>query len=188
MFATFLHLFWGFFKIGLFTVGGGYAMLPLMQQEVARYSWITAGEFVDIIAIAEMTPGAIAVNTATFAGFRTAGIAGALVATASLILPSLLIIVPLSNLWETYQDHVVLKAVFAGIKPAVAGLIGAAAIYIAETALLYDPLLSHRGGLPIDLRSMFIVVAVFIAVRKWNFDPIKAIILAAATGLIVFGL
>ena len=187
MLMTFWNLFYGFFKIGLFTIGGGYAMLPLMQQEISRYGWITAAEFIDIIAIAEMTPGAIAVNAATFAGFRTAGIFGAIVATAALALPSLLIIVPLSNFWEIHQDHPVLKAIFNGIKPAVAGLIGAAAIYIGQTALLYDPLLSQKDGFPIDLRSLIIALAVFVAVRRWNADPIKAIIVSGLVGLIVFG-
>ncbi|MCK9525120.1 MAG: chromate transporter [Limnochordia bacterium] len=188
MLMTFLEIFWGFFKIGLFTIGGGYAMLPVMQQEIAKYGWITAGEFIDIIAIAEMTPGAIAVNTATFAGFRTAGVLGAVLATASLALPSLLIIIPLSNFWEVHQDHPVLKSIFAGVKPAVAGLIGAAAIYIARTAFLYDPLLSQKDGFPIDLRSIIIAGAVFVAVRKLKADPIKTIIAAALVGLVVFGL
>lgn len=163
-------------------------MLPLMQQEIEMYGWITAEQFVDIIAIAEMTPGAIAVNTATFAGFRTAGILGSILATAALALPSLLVIVPLSNFWETHQDHPVLKAIFAGIKPAVAGLIGAAAIYIGQTALLYDPLLAKKDGFPIDVRSLVIALAVFVGVRKLKVDPIKAIVASAAVGLIVFGL
>lgn len=188
MLLAFWQLFSGFFKIGMFTVGGGYAMLPLMQQEIERYGWITAGEFIDIIAIAEMTPGAIAVNTATFAGFRTAGILGALVATAALALPSLLIIVPLSNFWEIHQDHPLLKAVFSGIKPAVAGLIIAAALYIGETALLYDPLLTKADGFSIDLRSVAIALAAFLAVRKRNADPIKLIIASAVVGLVVFAL
>ncbi len=187
MLMTFWNLFYGFFKIGFFTIGGGYAMLPLMQQEIARYGWITAAEFIDIIAIAEMTPGAIAVNAATFAGFRTAGVLGAVVATAALALPSLLIIVPLSNFWEIHQDHPVLKAIFNGVKPAVAGLIAAAAIYIGQTALLCDPLLTTKDGFPIDLRSLVIALAVFLAVRKRNADPIKAIIVSAVVGLIVFG-
>ncbi len=187
MFMAFLQLFSGFFKIGLFTVGGGYAMLPLMQQEIARYGWVSAAEFVDIIAIAEMTPGAIAVNTATFAGFRTAGILGAIVATTALALPSLLIIVPLSNFWETHQEHPVLKAIFNGIRPAVAGLIGAAAMYIGQTALQYDLLLSQKDAFPIDFRSLIIAAVVFLAVRKRNVDPIKAILVSALVGLIVFG-
>ena len=187
MLMAFWHLFTGFFKIGMFTVGGGYAMLPLMQQEIAKYGWITPAEFIDMIAIAEMTPGAIAVNTATFAGFRTAGVLGAILATASLALPSLLIIVPLSNFWEVHRDHPILKAIFSGVKPAVAGLIGAAAIYIAETAFLYDPLLAKKDGFPVDLRSLLIAGAVFVAVRRLKFDPIKAIIISAVVGLVVFG-
>jgi chromate transporter len=188
MLMALFQLFVGFFKIGLFTVGGGYAMLPLMQQEIAKYGWITAAEFVDIIAIAEMTPGPISVNAATFAGFRSAGVLGSIVATAALTLPSLLVILPLANFWEANQDHPVLKAIFSGIKPAVAGLIVAAAIYIGQTALQHDPLLTQNAGFPIDFRSVLIAVAVFVAVRKRKVDPIKAIIVSALVGLVVFAI
>ena len=160
MLAALYHLFTGFFKIGLFTIGGGYAMLPLMQEEIARYGWITPAEFIDIIAIAEMTPGAIAVNTATFAGFRTAGIIGAIVATAALALPSLLIIVPLSNFWEVHREHPILKAVFNGIKPAVAGLTELPPSISAEPPCCMIPC-SKGDGFPVDLRSLIIAAGIF---------------------------
>ena len=83
-----LKLFVTFFKIGLFTIGGGYAMLALIRQEIVRHGWLTVQEFVDIVGIAEMTPGPIAVNAATFVGYRTAGLGGALLATAGVALPS----------------------------------------------------------------------------------------------------
>lgn len=184
-----LDLFLAFFKIGLFTIGGGYAMLPLMQQEMETHGWLTAQEFIDIIAIAEMTPGAIAVNTATFVGFRLTGIVGAVVATFALALPSLITIVTLSRFWETHRDHPVVKAVFAGVRPAVAGLIAAAAVAIAQAALLDNPL----GGesftvFGIDLRSLLLAGAVFIAVRRYKVDPIKSIITAGVLGLVLFSL
>lgn len=182
----YLELLLSFFKIGFFTVGGGYAMLPLIQQEIERFGWITAEEFIDIIAIAEMTPGAIAVNTATFVGFRTGGLLGSVVATTAIALPSLMIIVALSKFWERHKDHPLLKAVFSGIKPAVAGLIGGAAVFIARTALLYDPLLAEQEGLPVDPRSLLIALGVFIAVRKFKVDPIRAIVVSAVIGLVIF--
>ncbi|HHT25615.1 MAG TPA: chromate transporter [Firmicutes bacterium] len=182
-----LELFGAFFKIGLFTIGGGYAMLPLIQQEMETYGWLTAQQFIDIIAIAEITPGAIAVNTATFVGFRTAGIIGALVATGAIALPSLITIVTLSHFWETHQDHPVVKAVFAGIRPAVGGLIVAAAVTIAKAALLDDPLIDETFALwGIDLRSLLLAVAVFVAVRRYKADPIKSIMMAGAVGLLLF--
>ena len=82
-----LQLFYSFFKIGLFTIGGGYAMLAIIQQEIVRYGWLTRAEFVDIVSIAEMTPGPIAVNAATFVGYRSAGLAGALAATTASFCP-----------------------------------------------------------------------------------------------------
>ena len=93
----YLELLWRFFRIGFFTVGGGYAMLPLMQQEIELNQWITQQEFIDIIAIAEMTPGPISINAATFIGYRVAGVFGSIVTTTAIILPSLLIILALSQ-------------------------------------------------------------------------------------------
>jgi chromate transporter len=182
-----LELFKAFFKIGLFTIGGGYAMLPLIQQEMETYGWLTAQQFIDIIAIAEITPGAIAVNTATFVGFQTAGIVGALIATGAIALPSLITIVTLSRFWETHQDHPVVNAVFSGIRPAVAGLIVAAAVTIAKAALLDDTLSAGNYTLfGIDPRSLLLAIAVFIAVRMYKADPIKSIIIAGAVGLVLF--
>ena len=182
-----LELFMVFFRIGLFTIGGGYAMLPLIQHEIVSHGWLTNAEFIDIVAIAEMTPGAIGINAATFVGFRTAGVLGSLTATASVALPSFLIIVGLSHFWKKHKDHPIMKAVFGGIRPAMVGLIGAAAIYIGQTALLHDPLLDlEQSVLPVDLRSVFVAVGVFVAVQWYKADPIKMIIASAVFGLVAF--
>ncbi len=174
-----------FFRIGLFTVGGGYAMLPLIQQEIETYGWITAAEFIDIIAIAEMTPGAIAVNTATFVGFRTGGVLGSLVATTAIALPSLLIIVSLSYYWERHRNHPVVTSTFAGIRPAVAGLIGAAAVFIGRSALLV-PVSPLQTEIALDFRSVLIAVLVFVAVRCYKVDPIYTIVASSLVGLAIF--
>ena len=106
----YLELLFKFFRIGLFTIGGGYAMLPLMQHEIEINNWITSQEFVDIIAIAEMTPGPIAINAATFIGYRVGGVLGSVVATTAVVLPSLLIILLLSRILARYQEHAFVKA------------------------------------------------------------------------------
>lgn len=178
------ELFISFFKVGLFTIGGGYAMLPLIQQEIEAYQWITTQEFIDILAIAEMTPGPVAVNTATFVGYKSAGVLGSLLATTAVALPSLIIILLLARFLEKYQEHPIMKAVFSGIRPAVAGLIGAAAIFIIRNTLF----VVNGGtslGLP-DLRAVLIAIAVFIAVHYYKVDPIKVIIASAVVGLIIF--
>ncbi len=101
----FLDLFLSFFKIGLFSFGGGYAMIPLIQKEITRNGWITPSEFVDIIAIAEMTPGPIAVNSATFVGYKTAGLFGGLVATIGVALPSAMLIFLIADFIQKYKTH-----------------------------------------------------------------------------------
>lgn len=181
----YLDLLIKFFKIGFFTIGGGYAMLPLMQHEIIANNWITNQEFVDIIAIAEMTPGPIAVNAATFIGYRIGGILGSLVATLAITLPSLLIIFLLSKVLERYKDHGILKSIFAGIRPVVAGLIISAAWFIATSVL--KPLDSVGSqGQAFSYWSIAIAALAFIAVRKFKVDPIKVIIAAGVAGFIVF--
>lgn len=182
----YLELLLTFFKIGLFTVGGGYAMLPLMQEEIVQRQWLKASEFVDIIAIAEMTPGAIAVNTATFVGYRMAGIPGSVAATAAIALPSLLIIIMLAAFWERHREHPRMKGLFGGIRPAVAGLIAGAAYVIGRTALLMPLPEAAEGGM--DVRSAIIAAAAFCSVRFLRVSPIRVIAASAAAGLILFSL
>lgn len=181
----YLELLWTFFKIGLFTIGGGYAMIPLIQQELTVNHWITAQEFVDIIAIAEMTPGPIAVNAATFIGYSTAGVLGSIIATIAVTLPSLLIILSFANFLERYREHPIMKGIFAGIRPAVAGLIISAAWFIARSVLLPINTLEFSFS-TIDLRSLLIATIAFIAIRIYKTNPIKVIIAAGISGLIIF--
>lgn len=174
-----------FFKIGLFTFGGGYAMLPLMQQEIEYYGWITQQEFVDIIAIAEMTPGAVSINTATFVGFRTAGLFGSITATAGVALPSLIIIILLSGFLEKYRDNAITKSIFAGIRPVVAGLIVSAAWFIAKSVLV--PMDGFINGIGMQEISGFAIALIaFWLVYRYKIDPIKVIIGSAVVGLIIF--
>lgn len=103
---TLLHLLWSFFQIGLFSIGGGYAAMPLIQSQVVdQYGWLTMQEFTDLITIAEMTPGPIAVNSATFVGIRIAGFPGALIATLGCILPSLIVVTILAHVYYKYKGR-----------------------------------------------------------------------------------
>src|SRR5690606_18104282 len=121
-------LFITFFKIGIFSFGGGYAMIPFIEKEIQAPNWLTSAEFVDIIAIAEMTPGPVSINSATFVGFKTAGFFGGLSATLGVAMPSLLLILLISQFFFKYREHPVNKAIFYGIRPVVAGLILSASI------------------------------------------------------------
>ncbi|NMB25318.1 MAG: chromate transporter [Firmicutes bacterium] len=179
----YLQMLWVFFRLGLFTVGGGYAMLPLIQAEVSRYGWITAEEFVDMIAIAEMTPGAIGVNTATFVGFRQGGLLGALVATTALTLPSLLVVVAVSKVLDRFRDHPTVEAILSGIRPVVAGLIASAALFIAKAALITS---SPDGLTAFSPLALVIALASGVAVYRYKVHPITVMIGAGLLGLVVF--
>lgn len=132
----FLELFWSFFRIGLFSFGGGYAMIPLIQSEITQHGWLTAAQFADILAIAEMTPGPIAVNSATYVGYETAGIIGSLCATAGVTMPSLLLVLLVAGIFRKYQNHPLNTMIFYGIRPVVVGLIISAAVFIGKTAMI----------------------------------------------------
>lgn len=178
--AILIQLFMSFFKIGLFTLGGGYAMLALIQQEITRHGWMTAQEFVSVVGIAEMTPGPIAVNAATFVGFRSGGVAGALLATLAVVLPSLISVTLVSRAWEKYKSSKAVQFVFAGIRPVVVGLVAAAALLVGRATFENLGLSGgHYLGLLITLVAFYGV-----AFRKW--DPIKVLIGSAVLGLFVF--
>ena len=178
----YIQMLWTFFRLGLFTVGGGYAMLPLIQSEIERLGWITAEEFVDMIAIAAMTPGAIGVNTATFVGFRLGGLPGAIVATTGIALPSLLVVVAVSKVLDRFREHPMVEAVLFGIRPVVAGLIASAALFIAQAAIIET---NGSGFLGIDPVALVIAIASGIAVWRYHLHPVVAIVGAGLVGLIV---
>ena len=155
-------------------------MLALIRQEILRYGWLTPQEFVDIVGIAEVTPGPIAINAATFVGFRTGGVQGALIATFAVVLPSLLGVILVSRVWEKYKNSQSVQFVFSGIRPVVVGLVGAAAIMVGITTFEVLHTLHEQ------LWTLFLAALVFygVAFKKW--DPIKMIIGAALLGLIIF--
>lgn len=155
-------------------------MLALIQQEIVRYGWMTVQEFVDVVGIAEMTPGPIAVNAATFVGYRSAGIKGALVATLAVVLPSLISVIIVSRFWEKYKSSKAVQFVFAGIRPVVVGLVGAAGVLVAKATMQDYP------GVVVHFPTLFLAMIVFygVAFRKW--DPIRALLASALIGLLVF--
>lgn len=130
-----VDMFTTFFKIGLFTIGGGYAMIPLIEKEVVeRHAWMSAEELLDVIAIAQSCPGVFAINVATFVGYRTRGIRGALAATIGTALPSFIIILALAMFFRAFADNRVVAALFRGIRPAVVALIAVPVFNMAKSA------------------------------------------------------
>jgi len=132
---TLLTLFLEFFKIGLFAVGGGPATIPFLAELPEKYDWYSAADLADFIAISESTPGPVGINMATFAGYHAAGIPGSLVATAGLVLPSIIIILIIARFLQSFSKHPVVQGVFYGLRPAVCGLIVIATTEIFRIAL-----------------------------------------------------
>ena len=159
-----IDLFISFFKIGTFSFGGGYAMLPMIQEEVIEvHRWITMAEYIDILAIAEMTPGPIAINSATFLGYKVAGVAGSAVATLGVVLPSFIV----------FKSSPYVDWILKGIRSVVLGLIAVAAFSVAISTF-------------VDIQSVLIAVVLFYLVAFRNFNPIYAIILAGVMGVVLF--
>lgn len=182
-----IELFTSFFKIGLFSFGGGYAMLSLISEEVIAHGWMKEELFVQIIGISQMTPGSIAVNTATYVGYEAAGVAGAIVATAGVLLPSLLLLLIVAGFFFKYMEHPRVKAVFYGIRPVVAGLILAAGITVARTGFIETAIVEgeRRGFLHWETIVICALLAILL-IRLKKIHPVLLIGIGAALGLAAF--
>lgn len=170
------ELFSVFFRIGAFTFGGGYAMIPLIQKEVVdNKKWITDGDILEIVAIAESTPGPIAINAATFVGYKVCGFFGALCATLGVVLPSFVIILLVARFYEKFRDSKIVKGMMRGLKPAVIGMIGTAVISIGKTVFLPFETVSFICSL--------VIFAISLALVFKKKHPILVILLSAALGI-----
>jgi len=134
----YLELLVTFFKIGLFSFGGGYGMIPLIEREIVSRNWLTGPEFVDIISISEMTPGPISINTATFVGYRMGGVAGGAAATTGIVLPSLILILIVSHYLEKFRQNKLKEEIIHGIRPVVVALITQAVLLVAGNIFLKE--------------------------------------------------
>lgn len=185
---TFLQLFWEFFKTGLFSVGGGLATLPFLRHIAVRYPWFTPDELLDMLAVSESTPGPIGVNTATYAGFRAAGVPGALVATASLVLPSIIIVVLVSRALERFRSSRLVEDGFYGLRPASAGLILGAMSSVFAASLCHTALWTGLASLPavLNLPAIALFLVLLLGVCKLpRLHPIVYILIGAAGGLLL---
>ena len=179
----YLELFLIFFKIGAFTFGGGFAMLPLIQQEVARKGWLPAKEVLDFIAVSESTPGPFAVNMATYVGVRTGGFFGAVCATLGVVLPSFLIILIVAKCFDAFKSSRPVKGCMSGLKPATVGLIAAALLSAGKTAFFPQGVSLSTLVSPAFLVSAGIfALCALLSFRKTH--PILVICLSAGLGVL----
>ena len=169
----YFQLFYTFFKIGLFGFGGGYAMLSMIQGEVVtRYGWLTPQEFTDIVAISQMTPGPIGINSATYVGFTaTRSIWGSVIAT-----------LVISKFFLKYQKHPAVEAVFSGLRPAVVGLLASAALVLMNTENFSSP----KEDMYSFIVSCIIFLVAFVGTRKYKVNPIVMIIGCGIAGFILY--
>ena len=185
----YLELFWGFLKIGLFSFGGGYAAMPLIQEQVvSTHNWLSMAEFTDLITISQMTPGPIAINSATFVGIKIAGIPGALASTAGCILPSCIIVLMIAKLYMKYRGMHMLQGILNSLRPAVVAMIASAGISVLITALWGSAELISLAGTNWILAAIFVLCVVLL--RKFRMNPILVMVLAGVVkaGLSVLSL
>ena len=174
-FEVYTQLFISFFKIGLFGFGGGYAILSLIQHEIEIHGWMTPSEFTDVIAISQMTPGPIGINSATYVGYTASGtILGSIVATFAIVLPSFIIMITLVRFFFYLRGNKYMEYAFLGLRPVVIGLIGAAAVMLMTDENF------------IDYISFIIFGAVFILSLRGKIHPIYPIVMAGIAGFIVY--
>ena len=187
----YLLLFWEFFKTGLFAVGGGLATLPfLTQMSQTHPDWFTTEMLTDMIAVSESTPGPIGVNMATYVGFTVAGVPGAILATCSLVLPSLIIITIIAGMLEKYTSNKYVQWVFGGLRPAVTGLIAAAGYSVIRLSIMVpDAVFSWSAPWAIFDWKCVLIFAVFVVLTqlKWTkkLHPIVFIAIAAVLGIVL---
>lgn len=178
-------LFSIFFKIGIFSFGGGYAMLPLIYQEIKTLGLISTKEFSDIVALSQMTPGPIAVNAATYIGYKSAAFWGATFATLGVTLPSFIIILIIDAAFTKFQANKIVKAIIAGIRPATVGMIASAVIFFAETSIFKGELSGIDLKEPlklVNLSALGIFILTIIGSKKFKLGPITLTILAGILG------
>jgi chromate transporter len=188
MMSELLQFAYEFFKTGLFAVGGGLATLPFLYAMGAKTGWFTSGDVADMIAISESTPGPVGINMATYVGFTSFGILGALIGPLSLVLPSLIVIVVISQILNKFKEAQAVQDIFYGLRPASTGLIITAGIGVARIALLYEDVFAETK----DILSLFNWKAILLAVgiyiltnnKKVKPHPILVIVIAAVVGVV----
>jgi len=192
--VIYIKLFWTFFKIGLFGFGGGYGMLSLIQNEVVEnHQWITNSEFTDIVAVSQMTPGPIGINSATYVGFkaienagmsRTEAVCGSLLASFSVMLPSFILMLLISAFFMHYKDHKSVQTVLKWLRPVVVGMLTAAVLLLLNE--------ENLGVFSANNLQLYVSIGLFLlafaATYYWKIGPIKVILLAGLFGGIFYSI
>lgn len=184
----YLKLYLTFFKIGLFSIGGGYAAIPLIQKEIVdSHHWISMATFTDIITISQMTPGPIAINSSTFVGIQIGGILGGVVATLGCVSPSIIIVLILAHIYVKYHNLKAITDTLYGLRPAVVSLIGIAGISIVYLAIFGQKKIDFLN-LHINYISLAIFIFCMFVLRKYKLNPIYVMIATGVIGAVIYNL
>lgn len=177
------ELFYTFFTIGLFTIGGGYAMLPLIQQRVVENGWLEEQAIIDFIAVSESTPGPFAINIATYVGMETGSVLGAVCATLGVVLPSFLVILIVAQFFEKFKSSRIVSGCMTGLRPVVIGLIGAAVLSMAGE-VFFPVGVALASVMTVSFAVSAVIFVLMLVLVFWKkLHPIVIILLSAALGI-----
>lgn len=178
-----IELLFTFMRIGAFTFGGGYAMLPLIEAEVIAHGWLSEEELVNFIAVSESTPGPFAINISTYVGMATAGLGGAFLATLGVVLPSFIIILLIAQIYDKFKKSRIVSGCMSGLKPAVVGLIGAALLSVGSTVFFGDGISAKALSEP----SFWVSLSIFAVMTPLAFKKLHPVIIIALSALLGIG-
>lgn len=183
---SYITLFFTFFKIGLFSIGGGLATLPFLQDLADKHNWITQAELIDMIAISESTPGPIGINTATFVGFKAAGLFGGVISTLGIITPSIIIIILVAHYFKKFNEKPLVQGAFFGIRPAVTGLIASVCFEVIRISVLnIDKFRLTKNIIDlIHFKETILFAIVLYLIYRFKKHPILYIAGAAVVGVV----
>lgn len=177
----YLILFLEFFKVGLFTIGGGLASLPFLYELAEKYTWITKSMIADMIAISQSTPGPIGINMATYVGFKSGGILGGIIATFATVLPSFIIIIIIANFLNKFKNSKLVDSAFKGLRPTVTGLIAVAWFEIIKISIIN---VNNLFDIAINFKALIVFLSIFLLTKKFDKHPIVFIGIGALVGII----
>ena len=182
----YITLFYEFFKIGLFAIGGGLATLPFLYDLSERYPWITTDSIADMVAISQSTPGPLGINMSTYAGYQGGGLLGGIIATIGLITPSIIVIIIIAHILNKFKESPYVESVFYGLRPAVTGLIAAAGFAVFKITILNMSKFNITNKLLdiINYKATLLLIGIFVIMKYFKKHPIFYLFLGALAGIL----
>lgn len=187
MIMTYIQLFFEFFKIGLFAIGGGLATLPFLYDIARNYPWFNESTLADMVAISQSTPGPIGINMATFAGFKAGGVIGSIIATTALVMPAFIIIIIIAHFLNKFRESKQVEAIFYGLRPTVTGLIAVAWFEVVNISILILNKFINSKSLVnmFDYKALILFIVVFLLSRKSKKHPALFLLIGALAGIVL---